>query len=53
MAVPGGGLVSDLDRPCQAIEHLMRDFPEGPAWLGERQHFQGRCSSSRRNVSSE
>jgi predicted SAM-dependent methyltransferase len=39
MAVPDKRFSFDVDRPCTTIEHLMRDFSEGPAW-SKRQHFE-------------
>ena len=39
MAVPDKRFSFDLDRPCTTIEHVMRDFSEGPAW-SKRQHFE-------------
>ena len=38
MAVPDKRFSFDVDRPCTTVEHLMRDFSEGPAW-SKRQHF--------------
>jgi predicted SAM-dependent methyltransferase len=39
MAVPDKRFTFDADRPCTTIEHLMRDFTEGPAW-SKREHFE-------------
>ena len=39
MAVPDKRFSFDVDRPCTTVEHLMRDFSEGPAW-SKRQHFE-------------
>jgi SAM-dependent methyltransferase len=39
LAVPDKRFSFDADRPCTTIEHLMRDFTEGPAW-SKRQHFE-------------
>jgi predicted SAM-dependent methyltransferase len=39
MAVPDKRFTFDVDRPCTLIEHIMRDFAEGPEW-SRRQHFE-------------
>ena len=39
MAVPDKRFTFDVDRPCTTIEHLTRDFAEGPEW-SKRQHFE-------------
>jgi predicted SAM-dependent methyltransferase len=39
LAVPDKRFTFDVDRPCTTIEHIMRDFAEGPAW-SKRQHFE-------------
>lgn len=39
MAVPDKRFTFDVDRPCTTIEHIMRDFAEGPEW-SRRQHFE-------------
>jgi predicted SAM-dependent methyltransferase len=39
MAVPDKRFTFDIDRPCTTIEHLTRDFVEGPEW-SRRQHFE-------------
>ena len=39
MAVPDKRFTFDADRPCTTIEHIMRDFVEGPEW-SKRQHFE-------------
>jgi SAM-dependent methyltransferase len=39
MAVPDKRFSFDVDRPCTTIEHLMRDYSEGPGW-SKRQHFE-------------
>jgi predicted SAM-dependent methyltransferase len=39
MAVPDKRFTFDVDRPCTTIEHLMRDYTEGPEW-SKRQHFE-------------
>jgi len=39
MAVPDKRFSFDADRPCTTVEHIMRDFTEGPAW-SKRQHFE-------------
>ena len=39
MAVPDKRFTFDVDRPCTTIEHLMRDYTEGPEW-SRRQHFE-------------
>lgn len=38
-AVPDKRYTFDVDRPCTPLEHVMRDFSEGPAW-SKRQHFE-------------
>jgi SAM-dependent methyltransferase len=38
LAVPDKRFTFDANRPCTTVEHLMRDFAEGPAW-SKRQHF--------------
>jgi hypothetical protein len=39
MAVPDKRFTFDVDRPCTPLDHLRRDFAEGPAW-SKRQHFE-------------
>ena len=39
LAVPDKRFTFDVDRPCTTIEHVMRDFTEGPEW-SRRQHFE-------------
>ena len=39
MAVPDKRFTFDVDRPCTTIEHLQRDYTEGPEW-SKRQHFE-------------
>jgi SAM-dependent methyltransferase len=39
LAVPDKRFTFDADRPCTTIEHIMRDFAEGPEW-SKRQHFE-------------
>jgi SAM-dependent methyltransferase len=39
LAVPDKRFTFDIDRPCTTVEHLMRDFTEGPEW-SRRQHFE-------------
>ena len=39
LAVPDKRFSFDANRPCTTIEHLMRDFSEGPEW-SKRQHFE-------------
>jgi predicted SAM-dependent methyltransferase len=39
MAVPDKRFTFDIDRPCTTIEHLIRDYREGPEW-SKRQHFE-------------
>ncbi len=39
MAVPDKRFTFDVDRPCTTLEHVMRDFAEGPEW-SKRQHFE-------------
>ena len=39
MAVPDKRFTFDVDRPCTTIEHVMRDYTEGPDW-SKRQHFE-------------
>jgi predicted SAM-dependent methyltransferase len=39
MAVPDKRYTFDVDRPCTSIEHLMKDYVEGPAG-SKRQHFE-------------
>ena len=39
MAVPDKRFTFDVDRPCTTIEHLMRDYRDGPEW-SKRQHFE-------------
>src|SRR5687767_1804491 len=38
LAVPGKRFTFDVDRPCTTVEHLTRDFVEGPEW-SRQQHF--------------
>jgi predicted SAM-dependent methyltransferase len=39
VAVPDKRFTFDADRPPTTIEHVMRDFAEGPEW-SKRQHFE-------------
>jgi SAM-dependent methyltransferase len=39
LAVPDKRFTFDIDRPCTTVEHIMRDFSEGPAG-SKRQHFE-------------
>lgn len=39
MAVPDKRWSFDSDRACTTVEHLMRDYAEGPAW-SKRAHFE-------------
>jgi SAM-dependent methyltransferase len=39
LAVPDKRFTFDVDRPCTTIEHIMKDFTEGPEW-SRRQHFE-------------
>ena len=39
LAVPDKRFTFDVDRPCTTIEHILRDFAEGPAW-SKQQHFE-------------
>ena len=39
LAIPDKRYTFDRDRPITSIEHLMRDYQEGPAW-SRRQHFE-------------
>ncbi len=39
LAVPDKRFTFDVDRPSTTIEHILRDFSEGPAW-SKRQHFE-------------
>jgi SAM-dependent methyltransferase len=39
MAVPDKRFTFDIDRPCTPIEHVLRDFREGPEW-SRLEHFE-------------
>ena len=39
VAVPDKRFTFDVDRPPTSIEHVLRDFAEGPEW-SKRQHFE-------------
>lgn len=39
MAIPDKRYTFDVDRPVTPVEHLVRDYEEGPAW-SKRQHFE-------------
>jgi predicted SAM-dependent methyltransferase len=39
VAVPDKRFTFDADRPCTTVEHVMRDFAEGPEW-SKYQHFE-------------
>ena len=39
LAVPDKRFTFDIDRPSTTIEHLLRDYNEGPEW-SKRQHFE-------------
>lgn len=39
LAVPDKRFTFDADRPSTTLEHVMRDYSEGPAW-SKRQHFE-------------
>jgi hypothetical protein len=36
--VPDKRFTFDIDRPCTPIEHVIRDYVDGPAW-SKHQHF--------------
>ena len=42
MAVPDKRFTFDIDRPCTPLDHIMRDFEEGPEW-SKQQHFEEWC----------
>jgi SAM-dependent methyltransferase len=39
MAVPDKRWTFDSERPCTTVEHLLRDYQDGPAW-SKRGHFE-------------
>lgn len=39
LAIPDKRYTFDIDRPVTALDHLLRDFKEGPAW-SRRDHFE-------------
>jgi len=39
MAVPDKRFTFDVDRPCTTLDHVLRDFSEGPEW-SKRQHYE-------------
>jgi SAM-dependent methyltransferase len=39
MAVPDKRFTFDVDRPCTTLDHVLRDFSEGPQW-SKRQHYE-------------
>src|SRR3954467_9766924 len=39
MAVPDKRFTFDADRPCTTLDHLLRDFSDGPVW-SNRQHYE-------------
>jgi SAM-dependent methyltransferase len=39
MAVPDKRFTFDVDRPVTTIDHVLRDFSEGPGW-SKRQHYE-------------
>lgn len=39
LAIPDKRCSFDVDRPVTSLEHIMRDYQEGPAW-SRRQHFE-------------
>jgi predicted SAM-dependent methyltransferase len=39
LAVPDKRFTFDVDRPCTTIDHVMRDFADGPEW-SRLQHFE-------------
>jgi SAM-dependent methyltransferase len=39
LAIPDKRCCFDADRPVTSLEHIMRDFQEGPAW-SRREHFE-------------
>jgi predicted SAM-dependent methyltransferase len=39
MAVPDKRFTFDVDRPCTTLDHVLRDFSEGPEW-SRRQHYE-------------
>jgi hypothetical protein len=52
LAVPDKRFTFDADRQCTTIEHVMRDFTEGPAW-SKRQHFEEWTRLVNKRVGSE
>ncbi len=39
IAVPDKRFTFDVDRPCTTVDHVLRDFLEGPEW-SKRQHYE-------------
>jgi hypothetical protein len=39
LAIPDKRCSFDIDRPVTPLEHILRDYEEGPAW-SRRQHFE-------------
>jgi predicted SAM-dependent methyltransferase len=39
LAIPDKRFTFDVDRPCTTVEHVTRDFVDGPAW-SKHQHFE-------------
>jgi SAM-dependent methyltransferase len=39
LAVPDKRFTFDVDRPCTPLDHVVRDFSEGPEW-SKRQHYE-------------
>jgi SAM-dependent methyltransferase len=39
MAVPDKRFTFDVDRPCTTLDHVLRDFSDGPEW-SKRQHYE-------------
>jgi SAM-dependent methyltransferase len=39
MAVPDKRWTFDIDRPCTTLDHLLRDYRDGPEW-SKRSHFE-------------
>jgi SAM-dependent methyltransferase len=39
LAVPDKRFTFDVDRPCTSLDHLLRDFTDGPEW-SRLQHFE-------------
>jgi predicted SAM-dependent methyltransferase len=52
IAVPDKRFTFDVDRPCTTLDHVLRDFSEGPEW-SKRQHYEEWCRLVNKRTASQ